>query len=203
MTEETKNTELAVTILRETVHIEGTPVATYLMYHRIPSNPCLRCCGSMAHPEGGNWPVMIAPVTDSNGDPVAIHMTFLTHDGKQKAPVRNKKLVIGSAEGNAVRLASSEENFVIIGVDLEVCLRATRYARKPIWATLSLKGLEALKLPQEVSDVTVLTALGLLSLQSAHVLRDRCTQEGRTCRVRTLIPSDFEYHFFPEEYSRD
>jgi len=182
--------ELTTAILRETVPVEGTPAETYLMYHRIPKNACLRYHPSLDHPSGEKLPAIVVPVTNEEGLHMAIHLTFLSENAERITAVFPPTTVIGSAEGGAVRLAPPDAGFLVVGVRLNLCLRAMKYWRKPVWATLSLEGLAALSLPAEVTNLVIVIAGESLPLQSAHMLRERCAKEGRHARVRLLLPPD-------------
>ncbi len=53
---------------------------------------------------------MVALVTAGADDrPLAIHRTFLAHDGRGKAPVDPQKMMLGPCRGGAVRLADPGE----------------------------------------------------------------------------------------------
>jgi putative DNA primase/helicase len=68
----------------------NTLVETYLGSRGInitPPNP-LRYHPALQHPTGGLWPALVSLVTrGTENEPVAIQRTFLTRDGKGKAPV--------------------------------------------------------------------------------------------------------------------
>jgi hypothetical protein len=101
-------TAAALAIWKSTIPANGTPVETYLAARGLPLPlpPSLRFHCGVKHPSGGVWPCMIALVTrGSDGTPVAIHRTFLSHDGSGKAPVEPTKMMLGPCRGGAVRLA--------------------------------------------------------------------------------------------------
>jgi hypothetical protein len=87
---------------------DGTLVETYLASRglHLPAPPTLRFHAGLKHPSGGIWPAMVALVTrGSDGTPLAIHRTFVAHDGAGKALVDPQKMMLGPCRGGAVRLA--------------------------------------------------------------------------------------------------
>ena len=90
---------------------------------------------------------MVALVTRGADDmPLAIHRTFLAHDGGGKAPVDPQKMMLGPCRGGAVRLGRSGD-VLMIGEGIETCLAAMQATGHPAWAALSTSGLRALDLP--------------------------------------------------------
>ena len=72
----------------------------------LPTPRELRFHAALRHPSGGVWPAMVALVTRApEGEPFAIHRTFLSRDGKGKAPIEPQKMMLGPCRGGAVRLA--------------------------------------------------------------------------------------------------
>ena len=85
---------------------------------------------------------MVALVTRGSDDaPLAIHRTFLSRDGSDKAPVvEPQKMMLGPCRGGAVRLAPSHEP-LMVGEGIETCLAAMQATGHPAWAALSTSGL--------------------------------------------------------------
>ena len=136
----------------------GTPVEAYLHSRGLTLRPpdTLRFHGSLKHPSGGVWPAMVALVTRGTDDvPLAIHRTFLAHDGVGKAPVAPSKMMLGPCRGSAVRLGDPGDAFMV-GEGIETCLAAMQAAGRAAWAALSTSGLRTLDLPEGIRTVTVL-----------------------------------------------
>lgn len=141
----------------ETAPAAGTSVEAYLRSRGItlPIPATIRYHGRLRHgPTGGEWPAMVALVTDVTDRPAAIHRTYLRPGGKGKAPVDPDKMSLGPVRGNAVRLAPSTAE-LMVGEGIETCLSAMMVGR-PAWAAASAMGLGALALPDEVRSVTIL-----------------------------------------------
>jgi putative DNA primase/helicase len=98
-------------------------------------------------------PMMLATVRDSHGDPVAIHRTFLSADGR-KADVADVRLSLGSLpEGIAVRLAAAKGTTLGIAEGIETALSAMAMHRIPVWSVLNAGRMEVWSPPQGVEAV--------------------------------------------------
>ena len=138
--------------------VHGTLVEAYLCARGLTLAPpaALRFHPLLKHPSGELWPAMVALVTRGcSGEPVAIHRTFLTHDGSGKAPIDPQKMMLGPCRGGAVRLAQARD-VLMVGEGIETCLSVMRATGKPAWAALSTSGLRALDLPDTVREVIIL-----------------------------------------------
>ena len=136
---------------------KGTPVETYLRSRgiNIPIPSTIRYHRALSHPLGSTYPAMVALVTDASDSPVAIHRTWLAHDGTAKAPVRNSKMMLGPCAGGSVRLSAGTSP-LMIGEGLETCLTIVQERNASVWAALSTSGLRALELPHGISTIVVL-----------------------------------------------
>jgi putative DNA primase/helicase len=84
-----------------------------------------------------------------------VHRTFLSRDGRRKAPVEPVKMMLGPCRGGAIRLAPAEE-LLMVGEGIETCLAAMVATGHAAWAALSTSGLGALDLPSSIREVIVL-----------------------------------------------
>ena len=162
-----------------------TPVETYLAARGLHMQPpeALRFHAGLKHPSGGIWPAMVALVTNgADGTPLAIHRTFLAHDGSGKAPVDPQKMMLGPCRGGAVRLADPGD-VLMVGEGIETCLAAVLATGHPAWAALSTSGLRALNLPHEVRDVIVLADGDEPGEGAARDCASRWRREGRRVRI--------------------
>jgi hypothetical protein len=159
---------------------------------RLPQLPTLRFHGGLKHPSGEVWPSMIALVTRGDAaTPTAIHRTFLTHDGKSKAPVDPPKMMLGPTRGGAVRLADAGD-VLMVGEGIETCLAAMLATSKAAWAALSTSGLRTLNLPDRVLNVIVLADGDDPGEAAARDCALRWKREGRHVRIaRPPLGADF------------
>jgi hypothetical protein len=178
-------TETALAIWNATAPSDGTTVATYLAERGlyISAPPTIRSHASLKHPSGGLWPAMVALVTRGVDDePLAIHRTFLAHDGSGKAPAYPQKMMLGPCRGGAVRLALAGD-LLMVGEGIETCFAAMQATRHPAWAALSTSGLLTLDLPLDVQDVIVLADGDEAGEAAANKAALRWRREGRRVRI--------------------
>ena len=130
---------------------------------------CLRFGQSLRHPDGGDWPAMLAGMVALDGTQVGTHRTFLhVHaDGRvTKAPVSNAKLTLGDYRGAHIPLWKGEHRqtlrelpegaMVHISEGIEDGLSVARLlplAR--VVAAASLANMAAMELPPTVRAVTL------------------------------------------------
>jgi len=163
----------------------GTLVHTYLAARGIDVLPprVLRFHAALAHPSGERWPAMVALVAHGlTGEPMAVHRTFLRHDGGGKAPVTPQKMLLGPCREGAVQLASASMT-LRVGEGIETCLAAMSATGRPAWAALSAAGLQSLRLPLGVQDVIVLADNDEAGEKAAHACARRWKREGRRVRI--------------------
>lgn len=175
----------AISIWRRSVPAIGTPVVDYLSARGITLAPpfAVRFHSGLKHHSGGTWPCMVALVTRGADDtPLAIHRTFLTREGRGKAPVKPAKMMLGPCRGGAVRLSEPGE-VLMIGEGIETCLAAMQATGHPAWAALSTSGLRALDLPDRVGDVIVLADGDDPGEAAARDCALRWMRQGRRVRI--------------------
>ncbi len=124
---------------------------------------------------------MVALVTRGvDGEPIAIHRTFVTCHGK--APVDPAKMMLGPTRGGTVRLAEATDK-LMIGEGIESCLSAMRVTGIPTWAALSTSGLKTLGLPDGIRDVVILADGDDAGERAAMQAARRWKGEGRRVRI--------------------
>ena len=178
-------TAVALRLWRTTLPAVGTPVETYLHSRSINlvAPDAVRFHPYLKHPSGGTWPGMVALVTRGHdGEPLAIHRTFLARDGVGKAPVAPQKMMLGPCRGGAVRLAVPTGK-LMVGEGIETCLAAMQATGSPAWAALSTSGLRTLLLPAEIDEVIVLADGDEPGEAAALDAARRWMREGRTVRI--------------------
>ena len=178
-------TDAALAIWAASIPAPGTPVETYLKSRGLaaPPPPTLRFHAGLKHPSGGIWPTLLALVTRGTNDvPVAVHRTFLAHNGVGKAPVEPQKMMLGPCSGGVVRLAAPDA-VLMVGEGIETCLAAMQATGYPAWAALSTSGLRSLDLPEDVRDVIVLADGDEAGEAAARHCGWRWKREGRRVRI--------------------
>ncbi len=185
MLDDGDRTAVALRLWRAALPAVGTPVETYLHSRGINlvAPDAVRFHPRLKHPSGGTWPGMVALVTRGHdGEPLAIHRTFLARDGAGKAPVTPQKMMLGPCRGGAVRLAVPTGK-LMVGEGIETCLAAMQATGLPAWAALSTSGLRTLQLPAEIDEVIVLADGDDPGEAAALDAARRWKREGRTVRI--------------------
>lgn len=137
--------------------------------------------------KAGNYPAMLALVSDANGKPVSIHRTYLL-DGR-KAPVESpKKLAARIGQGSAIRLYSAS-GLLHVAEGIETAL-AIAWRGAKAWAAISAGGMESLRVPDEINHVRIWADndASYTGQSAAFALAKRLRAEGR--RVEVYIPSE-------------
>ena len=184
-TSDRQRTEMALGIWAETQPAAGSLVETYLRARgiNIPSPPALRFHPALKHSSGGRWPALVAVVTrGAEGEPIAIHRTFLSPDGRGKAPIDRQKMLLGPCRGGVVRLGPAT-NPLMVGEGIETCLAAMQATGLSAWAALSTSGLRSLDLPPVVREIIVLADGDDSGESAARTAGLRWRREGRLVRI--------------------
>src|SRR6266702_538639 len=180
-----QRTEMALRIWAETQPAAGSLVETYLRARgiNIPNPPSLRFHPALKHSSGGRWPALVAVVTrGTEGEPIAIHRTFLSPDGRGKAPIDRQKMLLGPCRGGAVRLGPVSDR-LMIAEGIETALSAMLATGWSAWAALSTSGLRSLDLPPVVREVIVLADGDDSGESAARTAGLRWRREGRLVRI--------------------
>jgi hypothetical protein len=183
--DDAKRRDAALAIWHSAIPADGTLVEAYLASRRLhlPAPPTLRFHAGLKHPSGSIWPAMVALVTRGSDDtPLAIHRTFVAHDGAKKAPVEPSKMMLGPCRGGAVRLAMPGD-VLMVGEGVETCLTAMQATGHAAWAALSTSGLRALDLPADMRNVIVLADGDEPGEAAARSCARRWEREGRRVRI--------------------
>lgn len=183
----------ALAVWRRSRPATGTSVETYLREARGytgPIPPSLRyALGNHPSDPLTRHPMMVAAVVRDDRI-VAIHRTFLRHDGKGKADLDPDKMTLGPCKGAAVRFAPADPMLAVAeGIETALSLLVTGI---PTWAALSGGGLRALVLPAGVREVVIAADPDPVGLMAARAAARRWLSEGRCVRiVRPPLNSDF------------
>jgi putative DNA primase/helicase len=183
--DDARRSKAALAIWQSAISADGSLVEAYLASRglHLPPPSTLRFHAGLKHPSGGMWPAIVALVTRGHDDtPLAIHRTFVAHDGSGKASVDPQKMMLGPCRGGAVRLAAPCD-VLMVGEGIETCLAAMRATGHPAWAALSTSGLRTLDLPDFVRDVIVLADGDDPGEAAARACAWRWKREGRRVRI--------------------
>lgn len=143
---------------------DAEPARLYLARRGIsvPPPEVLRFHPSLAYHDGdkvvGTFPAIIAMVSGVQGNPVTIHRTYLTTDGK-KAPVESPKKLMSYPKnrklvGGAIRLVDPGP-VLAVAEGLETALAVMEGTGLPVWCAVNAYLLEHFEAPPEVRRVIV------------------------------------------------
>jgi hypothetical protein len=177
------NGEHAKRIWEECLPAPGTLVEIYLRSRgiTIPIPDVLRFHPGLKHPDGGEWPAMVARV-DHHDDHIAIHRTFLRGDGSSKAPMPKPRLMLGRCSGGALRLSEPAEKLAV-GEGIETCLSILQATGKSIWAALSTSGLKSAELPEIVHEVLLIEDVDEAGEEAATFAGRKWQQAGLVVKI--------------------
>ncbi len=179
-----KRTAAARTIWATAVSATGTPVEQYFRSRGITITvpPTLRYHPALKHgPTGLLLPGMVAAVTAwPSREVMAIHRTFLTADGSDKAPVSQNRMMLGAVAGGAVRLAPAGPKLAV-AEGIETSLSVQEATGLPVWAALSAAGITGLVLPELplAAEVVIAADHDETGLRAAEQAAERWLSEGR------------------------
>lgn len=144
---------------------DAEPARLYLARRGISISPpeTLRFHPSLSYYDGdkkiGEYPAIIAMVTGARGNPVTIHRTYLTPDGK-KAPVESPKKLMAYPKdrkivGGAIRLTEAGLQVMAVAEGLETSLAVMEGTGLPVWCAVNALLLENFVPPEPVERVLV------------------------------------------------
>jgi len=167
-----------------------------LTLERFPQN--VRVHGLLDYWAGGAvagvYPALLSRVENVRGELMALHKTYLSPDGRGKAPVNpakkfSRSVLEGGVMGAAVRLSVAGERLAV-GEGIETSLAVKQVIGLPTWAAVSAGGLERLEWPSSVSELLICADHDVngRGLQAAHVLARRALEAGLT--VKLALPPE-------------
>lgn len=177
----------ALNLWRQSVPAAGTPAETYLRSRAIvgPIPETLRFHPQAWHePEHRALPAMVARV-DLGGEPVAVHRTYLSADGR-KAAIDSNKRMLGPTKGGAVHLTKGGAR-LLLGEGIETTLSAVAGIGEACgaWATLSTSGMIGVQLPSRPGDLIVAADADAAGQDAARTLAARAASLGWSVRIVT------------------
>ena len=134
------------------------PVSKYLHSRKLVLKPqnirfCAECYESDSKTK---MPAMIAKLVNKNGQPIALHRTYLS--GNKKVDIKSpKKLTPGTEPlaGCAIRLFPPKDNTIAIAEGVETALACMHLFEIPTWAATGTSLLEAFEPPEGIRKIIV------------------------------------------------
>jgi hypothetical protein len=130
------------------------------------------------------------------GLPMAVHRTFLEPGGNGKAKLPDDldaKMSLGPVRGLPIRLDATSDADAVVGAlavaeGIENALVAVQEFGQPAWSSISAGNMPLLRMPDEVSVVTIMADHDRIGLSKAHEAARNWGSVGRA--VRLAIPPD-------------
>jgi hypothetical protein len=150
----------------------------------------LRFHPDATHPAAeGRFPALVALVRRAeDGEPVAVHRTYLAADGSGKAAIEPQKATLGPVAGGVVMLHRPDAaGPLILAEGIETALAASVLMQAPAWAAVAAGNLANLVLPPlpAGSDILVAADADAPGQEAAWAATARWRAESRHVRVAT------------------
>jgi phage/plasmid primase-like uncharacterized protein len=163
------------------------------------------------HPSGTfdrpvRLPAIIAVVRDVSGKFIAIHRTFIRHDGSGKADIEPPRASLGPVCGGAVRLTPLEDVLaageLVIGEGIETAASAGLLLGLPAWGALTAGNLASgIVLPQAIRRVVIAADRDAADQHGRRTGQDaaraawfRLRREGRAVRIAMPDPGRGDFN---------
>ncbi len=175
-------------ILRGATSIAASKAELYLKCRKINlcQIPDLRFLQSHYHkPSGLYFPVILGIVRKWGGAGIAaVHRTYLSANGTEKAPVENAKMMLGSVHGGAVQLSQPTDRLAI-GEGIETCLSVLQKTGIPTWAALSSGNIPNINLPPLplAQQITIAADNDVAGRKAAYEAAEKWSREGRSVSI--------------------
>ena len=174
-----------------------TALATYCESRGLPRlerSKALRWRPDVRHPEAkGLYPAMIAVVQDVEGEPIAVHRTYLQRDGRGKADMAPQRASKGPIAGGAIRLDDPQPE-ILVGEGIESSAAAARMLSLPAWSAVSAGTMErTMQLPDLVHAVVIAADPDMPGQRAADGAARRWAAEGRAIRIITPNIPGFDF----------
>jgi phage/plasmid primase-like uncharacterized protein len=173
----------------------GTPAERYLIDRgcALPTGEDVRY-----EPEAWHWkakvhaPAIMSRVTDFvTGEPLTVHLTFITEDG-QKSHLEPRKLMLPGhqKQGGVIRLTDDADVTLCLGLaeGVETALTIARTGWGPVWSAIDAGNLAGLPVVPGIECLTVFADNDPAGIKAAETLCQRWFDAGREARI-ALAPS--------------
>ena len=182
---------------QKSVQSKGTLVEEYLRFRGIRDISCpdIRFLPSCLH-KGTNqyFPVMLSAVRTLNGELVAVHRTYLRHDGAGKAPVDKPKMSLGPIKGGAIRLGKAGQTLAV-SEGIETGLAFQQETQLPVWAAIACGIMPDMALPALplAREIVIAADPDPVGIKFAKQAAKNWTAQGRI--VRIAVPPNPDQDF--------
>ena len=140
----------------------------------------------------GKYPALLAAVTDSRGEIVTLHRTFLTPEGA-KAPLESpKKLAPGAIENGLIRLFPATA-ILCLAEGIETALSVHEMTGLPVWSAISLTGFKRFEaVPEGVKRIRIFgdNDRSYAGAAGAYELASRISRSRPDIEVTVHIPPE-------------
>ncbi|MEQ7155105.1 DUF7146 domain-containing protein [Brevundimonas aurifodinae] len=137
------------------------------------------------------WPAMIASVSDLKGEQTGAHRTWLSPDGRGKAPIETPRRAMGELLGHAVRFGAIDE-IMAAGEGIETVLSLRQgLPGLPMAAALSAAHLAAIAFPEPLRRLYIVRDNDPAGDAARDVLIARAQAVGIEALVLSPRLSDF------------
>ena len=180
----------AQAIWKESKQVSGTVAEQYLRNRgiSIPLPQTLRFHSALKYPNTNLFfPSLVAAVTREGCKKIqAVHRTFISLDGSNKARVSEPKMSLGVCRSGSIHLAPAAET-MCVGEGLESTLSYMQATNLPGWTALNTSGLKTLILPSLplASTIYIASDNDAPGQAAARHAAERWTREGRVVRIAT------------------
>lgn len=171
----------------------GDPVRRYLQRRGLASSmllpSCLRLHPSLSYWDGsrelGRFVAMVAPLTDNQGNMLALHRTYLTAEGCKADVPMVKKVTCAAAPlvGTGIPLGQPDGGVIGVAEGIETALAAWAASGIPTVATYCANGLANWHWPAEARRLIVFADHDRAGLEAADILKFRARRAGLQCEV--------------------
>ncbi|MCQ4161273.1 toprim domain-containing protein [Roseomonas sp. GC11] len=203
-----RKTALAMAWWGEALPVEGTPAEAYLRARHVlapwragalpPEGAPLRFHPRIRHPEvEGLFPVLLALVRRAtDGEPVAVHRTYLRPDGSGKAALKPDKASFAPVGGGVVMLhAAPAAGPLVLAEGIETALSASALLDgAPAWSCVFAGNLATLALPAGARDLIIATDHDPPGQRAAATAARRWKAEGRDVRLALPDAADRDFN---------
>lgn len=165
--------------------LAGTPAEKYLRNRGLRPSAAwdaLRA-STLPYPRMGHHPTLIARLETSGGSLVALHRTYLTHNGC-KLDVPNPRLSLGQVRGSAIRLSIATNELIICeGLEDGLTLFQELGGHVPVWVAGGASFLASMAIPDSVRSLTIAADNDPAGEQAAMRAADSHQRQGRTVKI--------------------
>jgi putative DNA primase/helicase len=151
------------------------------------NSTALRFHPTTAHPDLTARPALVARVVDVDGNPIAVHRTYLAPYGHGKAAANPQRASLGPVKGGVIRLFEIDPALpLVVGEGIETSASAGLLLKGTAWAALSAGNLEkSLRLPSSVQEVIIAEDPDPPGHRASRGAAKRWVRDGHIVKVAT------------------